>query len=77
MLPVTINESISDIIRGYILERFVFGYGGLLVFHNSDIYNENFAFDKSKLSEEKDLLFNLNKILNIIKSSKLYFPYRH
>ena len=73
MLPVTINESISDIIRGYILERFVFGYGGLIVFHNSDIYNENFIFDKSKLLEEKDLLFNLNKILHIIKSSKLYF----
>ena len=72
MLPVTINESISDIIRGYILERFVFGYGGMIVFHNSDIYNENSTIDNSKLSEEKYLFFNLKKILEIIKSNKIY-----
>ena len=56
MLPLTINESISDIIRGYILERFVFGYGGMISFHNTKIYNENFEFNSSKLSEEKKLL---------------------
>jgi len=70
MLPVTINESISDIIRGYILERFVFGYGGMIVFHNSDVYNENSKNDNSKLLEEKHLFFSLKKILEIIKSNK-------
>ena len=53
MLPVTVNEYISDIIRGYILERLVFGYGGMIVFHNSDVYNENSKNNNSKLSEEK------------------------
>ena len=72
MLPLTINESISDIIRGYILERFVFSYGGMISFHNTKIYNENFAFNSSKLSEEKKLLFNLDKIIEIIKSKKYY-----
>ena len=40
MSPLTINESVSDIIRGYISERFVFYYGGFIVFHNSDIYRK-------------------------------------
>ena len=70
MLPVTINESISDIIRGYILERFVFCYGGMIVFHNSDVSNENSKNDNSKLLEEKQLFFSLKKILEIIKSNK-------
>ena len=73
MLLETVDESISDIIRGYILERFVFGYGGMIIFHNSDIYNENFISDNSKLSKEKYLFFNLNKILEIIKSNNYSF----
>ena len=54
------------------MERFVFGYGGMISFHNTKIYNENFAFNSSILSEEKTLLFNLDKILEIIKSKKYY-----
>ena len=70
MLLETVDESISDIIRGYILERFVFTYGGMIIFHNSDIYNENFIYDNSK---EKYLFFNLHKILEIIKSNNYSF----
>ena len=73
MLLETVDESISDIIRGYILERFVFAYGGMIIFHNSDIYNENIIYDNSKLSKEKYLFFNLHKILEIIKSNNYSF----
>ena len=72
MLPVTINESIADIIRGYILERFAFGYGGLIVFHNSDAIREKIFVNDTKIIEEKKILFHLDKILDIIKSNKLY-----
>ena len=72
MLPVTINESIADIIRGYILERFVFGYGGMIAFHNSNSYRENILANYTKFYEEREILFHLDKILDIIKSNKLY-----
>ena len=52
------------------LERFVFCYGGMIVFHNSDVSNENSKNDNSKLLEEKQLFFSLKKILEIIKSNK-------
>ena len=42
----------------------------MIVFHNSDVYNENSKNDNLKLSEEKYLFFSLKKILEIIKSNK-------
>ena len=72
MLPVTLNESIADIIRGYILERFVFGYEGVIAFHNNGIYKDNFTYNNPKFPEERELLFKLDKILEIIKANKSY-----
>ena len=69
MLPITINESISDILRGYIIERFVYGYGGTIVYHNSNTYMRNKVSDNYKLLEENEILFHLNEILEIIKSN--------
>ena len=43
----------------------------MIVFHNSDVYNENSKNDNSKLLEEKHLFFSLKKILEIIKSNKI------
>jgi len=69
MLPITINESISDILRGYIIERFVYGYGGTIIYHNSNTYMRNKVSDNYKLLEENEILFHLNEILEIIKSN--------
>ena len=71
MLPMTINESISDILRGYILERFVYAYNGSIVYNNNtDVYNsDNFLNNINNLGE-RDILFCLDKILDIIKSDK-------
>ena len=69
MLPVTINESISDILRGYIIERFAFKYKGTIAFHNTNLYN-NKLVNNSKLLEEKEIYLYSNKILEIIKSNK-------
>ena len=69
MLPMTINESISDIIRGYIIERFVYGFGGTIVYNNTNIFKRNNFFDNNKLFEEKKILMHLDKILEIIKSN--------
>ena len=69
MLPVTINESISDILRGYIIERFVYGYGGTIIYHNSNAYKGNKVCDDHNLLEENEILFHLHEILEIIKSN--------
>ena len=68
LLPITINESISDILRGYILERFVYEFQGTVVFYNTKFFNRNNIIKKFILVEEKQIIFNLNKILDIIKS---------
>ena len=70
MLPMTANESISDIIRGYILEIFVHRYNGLIVYHNNNVYNKNNIFNNSNILEEKEMLLCVNKILDIIKSNE-------
>ena len=44
MLPITSNESISDIIRGYIIEKFVYRYNGVIAYHNNKVYNNNNNF---------------------------------
>ena len=85
MLPITINESISDILRGYIIERFAFRYKGTIVFHNTNVYNDNIFLNNSNILKEKELFFRLNKILDIIKlykaskynSKKLLFKILH
>ena len=53
MLPITVNENIADIIRGYIIERFVYGYGGTIIYNNSDIYNDNLYYNNSKFLEKE------------------------
>lgn len=70
MLPITVNEYIADIIRGYIIERFVYGYGGTIIYNNSDIYNDNLYYNNSKFLEEREILFHLPEILEIINSDK-------
>jgi hypothetical protein len=70
MLPITVNENIADIIRGYIIERFVYGYGGTIIYNNSDIYNDNLYYNNSKFLEEREILFHLPEILEIISSDK-------
>ena len=68
MLPITINESISDILRGYIIERFSYLFKGIIAFHNTNAYNDKLNY--SNIINEREMLMNSNKILDIIKSNK-------
>lgn len=67
MLPITINESISDILRGYIIERFVYEYNGTIVYHNTNVYNKYKFINNTNFFGEKEIFFNLNEIISIIK----------
>ena len=68
MLPVTVNKSIADILRGYIIERFAYGYEGSIIYFNSNVYNRNKDYN-TQLFEEREILFHLHEILEIITSN--------
>ena len=73
MLPIGVNDNFSDILRGYLIEKITYEYGGAIVVHNSAAYNENEDFLKNNITEERDLLYNLQNILDIIKSNNYYY----
>ena len=75
MLPLTVDETISDIIRGYIIERFTYEYGGTIIFHNTNAYNKKTFFNNINIIKEKEIFFRLNEILDIIKSKK--YPFKN
>lgn len=72
MFPIFVNENIADILRGYLIQFFVYEYGGTIVFHNSYVYNSKLNFNGSRLIDEKEIFFELNNFLKIIKESKSY-----
>jgi uncharacterized FlgJ-related protein len=44
----------------------------MIAFHNSNSYRENILANYTKFYEEREILFHLDEILDIIKSNKLY-----
>jgi hypothetical protein len=66
-LSSTISEKISDILRGYILQYFVWRYNGCVIYHSSHNYRNKFnEFKTSNFIEEKEIFFNLDKYLYIL-----------
>ena len=69
VLPTTINQEISDILRGYIIQRFAWGYNGSILYHASDVYrNKSKDFISLIYKRERNIFIKLNKILNIINN---------
>lgn len=66
-LPTTINSEISDIIRGYIMQRYAWGLNGTVIFVPSDSYkNQSFINKSDFIKEEKSLYFKLDELINIL-----------
>ena len=69
-LPTTISKRVSDIWRGYLMQRYAWIYNGTVVFQTASINhikghkNNN---DTKDFIEEKDLFFKLDLVLNILK----------
>jgi hypothetical protein len=67
VLPTTINERLSDILRGYIIQRFAWGYNGSIIYHSSNIYKtKNNDLYYQQFTKEKHLFNKLNIFLDII-----------
>ena len=74
-LPTTINEKISDIFRGYIVQYFSWKFNGCVIYFKPKIHRDKYGYlFKSQFVEEKNLYYNIDKFLkNInIKDNNIY-----
>jgi len=70
LLPTTVNERISDIWRGYIMQYFAWRYEGCVVYHISKNYIKeyNISYQSKYFELEKNLYFNLNKFIDVLNA---------
>ena len=72
VLPSTISEKISDILRGYILQYFAWRYNGCVIYLASQNYKKKNISKNSNFIEEKNLFYNLDNYLDVLnKASNL------
>ena len=74
-LPTTVNERISDIWRGYIMQYFAWRYNGCVIYYISKNYiEERNLLNQSQFYRDKNLFFNIDKFLDILNiNSKIDF----
>jgi hypothetical protein len=69
-IPTTVNRQISDILRGYILQRFAWGYNGVVIYDYSTAYRkDNIFFNSVDFIKEKKLFYELDKFLKTLNSN--------
>ena len=68
-LPTTVAFRVCDIWRGFILERFIWGYNGTVLFHSPSVYQNRNAHDYyADFVDEEALYYGLEDILNGLNS---------
>ena len=67
LLPISLNQKISDILRGYLIQRCIWGYNGTIFFYTSSsiIRNRN-NYHYNNFIDEKDLYFKLDNLLETL-----------
>ena len=68
-LPTTVAFRVCDIWRGFIMERFIWGYNGTVLFHSPSVYQNRNAHDYyADFVDEEALYYGLEDILNGLNS---------
>ena len=68
-LLTTVNEKISDILRGFIMQRYIWGYNGAVFYYFTSSSKKRELFsNKSNFFHENYLFFKLDEILKILNS---------
>jgi len=66
-LPITVPKKVSDIWRGYIMQRYAWIYNGTVIFqHACAEHKRNHHKNNLNFIEEKDLYYKLDDILNAL-----------
>ena len=64
-LPITVPKRVSDIWRGYIMQRYAWIYNGTVIFqHTKAVHRRNHKKNNLNFIDEKDLYYKLDNILN-------------
>ena len=71
-LPTTVAFRVCDIWRGFILERFIWGYNGTVVFHRPSVYQKRNVHDYYEdFLDEEALYYGLEDILNGLNDKQI------
>lgn len=73
-LLTTVSEKVSDILRGFIMQRYIWGYNGTVFYFFTSSSKKGELLNNSNFDEEKHLYYKLNdilKILNLNKNNKI------
>jgi hypothetical protein len=73
LLPSTVNERISDIWRGYIIQYFAWRYEGCVIYHISQNYIKDYnkSYQTKYFEDEKNLFFNLDKFIDVLNKDSI------
>ena len=66
MFPLSIDENIGDIWRGYIIQYFTWKMNGIIIYYNSDSYRNNKPKKNCDFTRQKRNFIELNKFLELL-----------
>ena len=69
MFPISFNENIGDIWRGYLIQFFVWRMKGAILYYSSDAYKSVELKYHQNIKKEKKNYFELDRFLNILNNN--------
>ena len=66
IFPISLDENIADIWRGYLMQSFAWIIKGCVIYHISDAFRKSFKKNNHYFLTEKKIFFNLNKFLALL-----------
>ena len=70
MFPISIDENIGDIWRGYIMQYFTWKMNGAIIYYSSDSYRKSNPKRECDFIRQKRNFVELNKFLELLVSNK-------
>ena len=67
IFPISLDENIADIWRGYLMQYFAWINKGVVIYYNSDVFRKSLKKDNHSFMKEKKNFFKLNKFLDLLK----------
>ena len=67
IFPISLDENIADIWRGYLMQYFAWIIKGGVIYHISNAFRKSFKKDNHSFVGEKKNFFQLNKLLDFLK----------
>ena len=72
MFPISIDENIGDIWRGYIMQYFSWKMNGVIIYYSSDSFRKINPTKNSDFTTQKKIFIELNKFLELLNSCNNY-----